>query len=100
MDQLFSLTKAMVAGWTVTSEGQTLVLSKEGRRIHFDRVFHTGGSDGYICGVEMPPTMSGPEVATLVNTIPRMWLVFPWSREQLWTSMCFTGSSTTMPKTP
>ena len=50
---LFSITKALEKGWSVTNDGLTIKLRKNGQEIRFDRKTKT--RDGVLCGVELLP---------------------------------------------
>ena len=50
---LFSLTKAIEKGWSLSNEGLKIVLRKRNAQIEFDQVLKT--KDGILCGVELLP---------------------------------------------
>ena len=45
---LFSLTKAMESGWSMTNQGMEIILTKGNISIRFDQVMKT--KDGVLCG--------------------------------------------------
>ena len=50
---LFSLVKAIQRGWTISNKGTRIVLSKDDKKIIFDKINST--KDGYLCGIDLFP---------------------------------------------